>query len=536
MHENENNGGDTDPRITAETPTERSGTFFTPLMPQTIEIDGTKTIRKVSERYGADIDLFTGKPREVVTAECWELSANGTTTRILVDAGTRAVTGADLWDALKQFLTFTDAEHEEITKFNLMYQIDGDPTNAADEYARHIYESGRALDFLCESCRRVHVGDSPAIRTMFLSYAATRVTNGDGIHISISGDAGTGKSHACMTVARRLPEHAIITDRLSDKSLFYHEIPERTVILMDDQELTPDFMELLKVASTYWNLPANYRTVQNGKAVTLSIAARCPFWICKANLNGDEQILDRQLLFWTDTSEEQRRAVQEALMRAAQGLEETDESGDLVICRAIWNFIPCAEVVAPFADRIKCSEQLDPRNIKLMIAMIRAAALMDASNRRRDRHNRVIAEIKDYETAAAIMNPILQNKGGSQKLKLSAAAASVLEYLAAQNKPLIQFADVRRATGLSQAQLSQALYGRKDCEWSGLMAICPAIEVVNLSESESDGDTATAKRKSITRRAIKWGVETYKTWNVSNFGFYLEAEKENGGDRCTPTE
>ena len=523
--ENEN-GGDYDPRTTAETPTERSGTFFTPLMPQTIEIDDTTTIRKVSERYGADIDLFTGKPREVVTAECWELSANGTTTRILVDAGTRAVTGGDLWESVKPYLTFPDAETEELTKFNFLYKIDGDPTNAADEYARHIYESGKALKFLCESCRRVHVGDSPAIQTMFLSYAATRVTNGDnGIHISISGDAGTGKSHACMTVARRLPEHAIITDRLSDKALFYHEIPEKTVILMDDQELTEDFQELLKVASTYWSNSATYRTVQNGKPVLLQIAARCPFWICKANLTGDEQVLDRQLLFWTDTSKEQKKAIQDALMAQAQGLDETDDSGDVVICRAIWNLIPCAEVVAPFADRIKCSEQLDPRNIKLMLTMIYAAALMDAHNRKRDQHNRIVAEIRDYETAAAIMNPLLQNKGGSQKLKLTAAAAGVLEYLAEQSKPIIQFADVRRATGLSQAQLAQALYGRKDYEWSGLMSVCPALEVVNLSESESDGDTATAKRKSITRKAIKWNVETYKAWNVSNFGFYLESEE-----------
>ena len=143
--ENENSGGDTDPRISAEIPTARTGTFFTPLTPQEYDIAGT-TIRKISERYGADIDLFTGKPVEVVTAEYWEIISDGHENQcFLVDAGQRAVTGADLWDALKQFLTFTDAEHEEITKFNLMYQIDGDPTNAADEYARHIYESGKAL-------------------------------------------------------------------------------------------------------------------------------------------------------------------------------------------------------------------------------------------------------------------------------------------------------------------------------------------------------------------------------------------------------
>ena len=525
MHENENNGGDTDPRISAEIPTARTGTFFTPLTPQEYDIAGT-TIRKISERYGAGIDLFTGKPREIITAECWEIAADGITNRITIDKNDNEITGGDLWDAIKNYLTFENDDERELAKFNLLAQIDGDPATAAEQYARHIYESGRALEYLCNSCKKIHVGDEPAIKTMFLSYAATRVNNSEGIHISITGDAGTGKSHACTTVARRLPPDYVITDRLSDKSLFYHEIHERTVILMDDQELSEDMSELLKIASTNWRTPASYRTVQNGKPVTLSIAPRCPFWICKANINGDEQILDRQILFWTDTSSAQRRAVQEALMRQAQGIDETDDSGDLVICRAIWDCIPYATVIVPFADRICCSEQLDPRNLKLMLALTTAAALMDASNRRRDSRDRILAEVKDFETAQLIFNPILQNKGGSQKWKLSAASASVLNFLAENGRSIVQFADVRRATGLSQVQLSQALYGRNDREWAGLMAICPAIEIITLNESESDGDTATAKRKSISRRAIKWGVEIYKSWSVSEYGFYLGRETE----------
>ena len=353
--------------------------------------------------------------------------------------------------------------------------------------------------------KKIHVGDEPAIKTMFLSYAATRVNNSEGIHISITGDAGTGKSHACTTVARRLPPDYVITDRLSDKSLFYHEIHERTVILMDDQELSEDMSELLKIASTNWRTPASYRTVHNGKPVTLSIAPRCPFWICKANINGDEQILDRQILFWTDTSSAQRRAVQEALMRQAQGIDETDDSGDLVICRAIWDCIPYATVIVPFADRICCSEQLDPRNLKLMLALTTAAALMDASNRRRDSRDRILAEVKDFETAQLIFNPILQNKGGSQKWKLSAASASVLNFLAENGRSIVQFADVRRATGfyrrttfypkvktasrkaLNKMKESCGRYRREAAHWSSRCQRQDAFQETRQSRGSSHG-------------------------------------------------
>ncbi len=385
------------------------------------------------------------------------------------------------------------------------------------ELAKRIWERGTMLEYLCSSCAEAHVGDDTAIRAMILSFAATYIHNSDGIHISISGPAGTGKSHAVSTVAKRLPQDAVLQARLSDKAMYYHEVRSGTVISMDDQELTEDFQELLKVASTNWSTEARYWTVQNGKPAELKLPARCPFWICKANLNGDEQVLDRQLIIWTDDSVVQKRAIQDALMRKAADPDEEEEERDIGVCRALWASVLAETVVIPFADKIGCDAQMDPRNIKLMLAMVQAHAILRTPVRERDARGRIVAIEDDFRDTCLIINPLLGNKGGSQKLKLSSAGAKVLEYLATQSSGNVKFSELRRECKLSQSSLSQALYGRADCQTDGLMAVCPAIEIVTLSVTTGD----ERERETTGRKVVRWSRETYQAWAGSTGAFYL---------------
>jgi len=487
-----------------------------------LTIHGDVYAARVQLKYDQCVNPLDGQTEVTVSEEVWRICRSGSNEelcRVRIGDGCGSVNRAELWQHAEEFLTFGNDDEMQAAKFAFIYQFDA--ITSVELYAKYIYESGQALDFLCRSCAKVHVGDTPLIRSMFLSYAATRVTNGTGIHISISGDAGTGKSHAAATVAQRLPVGSVLTDRLSDKALFYHEIKPKTVLILDDQELTEDFSELLKVSSTNWSEASSYRTVQNGKAATLTMSPKCPFWVCKANLSGDEQILDRQLVFWTDDSVEHRRAIQAALFQLATGKETEAVSADALVCREVWNFIRDADVVIPFAGRIGCDLLMDPRNIKLMIALIEAAALMDGSNREHDAEGRILATEADFKTAADIMNPLLKNEGGSQRLKLSSSGAAILHYLSTQPSGLVSFSDIRRHTDLSQARLSQAIYGRKDVQFEGLLAACPAFDVVNhtVSKDEMDG-----VRKATSTKAVKWSVETYKAWSASTSGFYIRPE------------
>ena len=52
--------------------------------------------------------------------------------------------------------------------------------------------------------------------SLILSYAATRIENCGGIHVSICGDAGSGKSHVVDTVSKILPQGTVISGRYSN--------------------------------------------------------------------------------------------------------------------------------------------------------------------------------------------------------------------------------------------------------------------------------------------------------------------------------
>ena len=351
---------------------------------------------------------------------------------------------------------------------------------------------------------------------MLLSYAAVRVLNGEGLHISISGSAGTGKSHAASTAAKHLPEGAVMDARVSDKALYYHQIKEGTVLLLDDQELSEDLQELLKVASTDWSKSATYLTVNNQKAVELKLPAKCPFWVVKANLNGDEQILDRQLVIWTDESVEQLRSIQQVIFHTAANPDLKIGDADAAVCREIWNHIEPAIVTIPYAEGIGCDEHMDPRNIKILLSLIQAHALMKGPQRNHE-GELVEATIEDFMEAAKIINPLLENTGGSQKLKLSSGAARVLAYLAEQETGIIPFEDIRNETTMNQSALTRALYGRQDRQTDGLLGVCPALEIVEDTFTRKGGGT-------VRRKAVNWSKSTYKAWIGATGMFYLDQE------------
>lgn len=459
--------------------------------------------------------------------------------RIIEEEKRQAGTPEESNTAKPKLITGINREENQLTKFMEtpnsnkletkpeeleVIDTDADITKKAKE----IWESGNALNYMCESVARDHIGDKTAIRCMFLSYGSTRIQNSDGIHLSLSGSAGTGKSHTAEETIKRLPKEAVHNNRLSDKALFYHEIKPRTVIVADDQELTEDIQEIIKGATTNWNEPKGYDTIINGKPVTLTAPPICPFWILKANLNGDEQILDRQLVIWTDDSTEQRLSIQKAILKKAANPQNTSiEREDVKICRFIWQQIPInCYVEIPYAEQIKCDENMDPRNINLMISLIQSIALMRGPARQEPPTEpgapfKITATRNDFLDAAKLFNPLLENKGGSQKLKLSNVSTKVLQALETEeNDAIITLEEIQQRTGLNSTQVSQALHGRKikDHQTQGLISVCPAIDVIQVSKM-INGGTGTVRQT-----AIKWNVSTYKQWKLGSGMFYLNLD------------
>ncbi len=78
------------------------------------------------------------------------------------------------------------------------------PTSPPDEYRRRALEilrTGDALAFILDTFNKTHVGDRTVAECLALSVASRSVENTNGPHVSISGNPGKGKTHACCCVA-----------------------------------------------------------------------------------------------------------------------------------------------------------------------------------------------------------------------------------------------------------------------------------------------------------------------------------------------
>lgn len=422
-------------------------------------------------------------------------------------------------------------------------QIEADSSKAKMDEALKIWEEGRALDFMLSSCKSEHVGDIFLMEAMILSYAATRVKNCEGIHISISGNAGKGKSHVVSVVKKHLPDNVTYSGRLSDRALFYHQRPPKSVIIMDDQELSEDMQEAIKNSTTEWDIPYRYETVKNQTAETLTLPVRAVYWIVKVNLNGDEQILDRQLVFHVDESPEQTARIHEHIKNRylppfdnIQTRDE-DEEHKKDVSKFIWQNIPDGlNVFIPYSEDINITGNLDLRNVQIFYALIQAITILHAT-KRKSVDNGVYASIEDFKEAQRIISPLLMNKGGSQTLKLSAPAATLLEYLRTKESGTYTFSDLQEGTGFTQKKLTEAINGRGDSKSGGLEG-CPGVEIINLNDKVDyptldNGEPIRNRSKS--RKAVEWNREQFEksgaisgdiTISEKQYRYWLEKEKD----------
>ena len=380
--------------------------------------------------------------------------------------------------------------------------------------ARKIYEAGEMLEILLKSCHDDHVGDDTIIRAMLLSAAAINVTNSKGIHICITGEKGTGKSHAARTVCNHIPQSRVIYGGLSDMALYYHKFPAGSIIVMDDEDLSDNLRNVLKQATMDWDKSAEHRTVINHNEATMRAPLRTPWWTLKVEKPGDDQVLDRQLVMWTDDGPEQRDAIIRATRELVINPETPQRSYGTY--RALWGYLPATTVVIPYAANIGISPSINPRNINLFMDLIMAHALLHAPKRTRDKHEWIEASKADFKAAQDIMNPLLESKGGSQGLKLNPSEERVLNFLRGKPSGKILYGDILSGMQISDAYLSRALYGRNDGNHhsAGLTTLCPVIHVIPVTDDEKGG-------RRCGRKAVVWNKAAVEAWIAAGTsGFY----------------
>ncbi len=293
------------------------------------------------------------------------------------------------------------------------------------------------LDYMMDICNRIHTGDDHIKIPLILSYAATRIENCGGIHVSICGDAGSGKSHVAATVGKILPKGAIETGRYSNMALFYSpDLCSKKVIVMDDQSLAEEFSEILKNSTSDWDVPYVHHTVVNQHGRKLLLPPRLVYWLIKASeLGGDEQVMDRVIHTFCEDSPEQRTSVLKSIDADAEDEDAESIADDLhtkiCISEELWQILPQnVRVSIPYARDILYNPTSTPYRLHvLMYDLVRCFAYMRSNRRRQNKKGTIVANIADFYGALSILNPLIKGKGGNQSLKLGKNETKILNWL-----------------------------------------------------------------------------------------------------------
>lgn len=388
------------------------------------------------------------------------------------------------------------------------------------EDAKKLYDCKTdLLDYMMDACHCIHTGDDHIMLPLILSYAATRIENCGGIHVSICGDAGSGKSHVATTVSKILPQEVVKTGRYSNMALFYSsDLSSKKVIIMDDQSLAEEFSEIIKNSTTNWNVPYVHHTVVNQHGRKLLLPPRLVYWLIKASeLGGDEQVMDRVIHTFCDDTREQRIHIQEHICAEAKCKVKNDGilNKEINICHEFWNILPeDATVYIPYADDILFNRDTTPHRLYVMMFdLVRCFAYMHANRRRRDENNAILANIADLHGALGILNPLIKGKGGNQSLKLGKNETMILNWLKTMPEGHYTYEEITKNSGLSYRTVSRAIVGRSDRPGTPLISV-PGISQTHVSRKEpaeiDKNYGVPADFQTVSRKQIYWEPVVYQ--------------------------
>ncbi|WP_157200083.1 hypothetical protein [Methanogenium cariaci] len=398
------------------------------------------------------------------------------------------------------------------------------PTPEAEHHDRAsaLLENGDPLAFLLDTFSRDHVGDRTIAECLVMSIASQSVANTQGIHVSVSGNSGKGKSHACATMLRQVPDEYRLAGTVSDKALYYNTgIRAGTVFLFDDVALSDDLQEILKSATAAFRERIEHQTLTSDRQLKVcSIPERCVWWLAKVESVGDDQVMNRMLTVWIDDSKEQDKRVLDHL-RKREAVEGEGEgwNDDVLVCQAIWHRVKegLVTVQIPFAERVQFSSSQNRRNPNMLFDLIKAHALLFRFQREgfttAEGSEGIRATEADF-TAAARLYRELHTEAGGQETKLTKNEAAALQTIDSLDLGEFTIRRLQQPLGVSYYHVRRVLHGytnRGGRTYSGLLEKCPALSYVDVTVTVDNTNGPVRKREHV----FTFDREVYRRWSGS---------------------
>ncbi|OQA58866.1 MAG: hypothetical protein BWY45_01023 [Euryarchaeota archaeon ADurb.Bin294] len=385
-----------------------------------------------------------------------------------------------------------------------------------EEKAERILTTADPIPYMLDTFSQDHEGDRVVAECLIMSLASRSVINSKGLHVSITGESGKGKSHAIDTMMNLVPPEVRLSGRMSDKALFYiKDLQPGMVIALDDVTLSDQMQEILKGVTTSFQRPFTYRTVSKDRnAVTCTIPERCVWWIAKVEGAGDDQVFNRMLTAWIDDSEEQDKRVLSRMLAEAARPPDTrgEDREDVLVVREMWRKLEPAFVLIPYAERIQFQSASNRRNPDMLLDLIKTHAILMQFQRERTIRDGMVcisATHEDFSEAVRLYDA-LNGETGGQSTKLTRREATLITSIEKLGLVEMTVPELQKITGWASSSLYKLLngYNSRGNTYSGLLEKCPAISVYERSVTTGE-DGRTIHRKT---KVYAWDSSLYAAW------------------------
>lgn len=280
---------------------------------------------------------------------------------------------------------FTEEEQAAVARAALQTS----PAVTLREEAAAILKEGDPLRVLRDAFARLHIGDRVVLDAVVFGACVQRSLTATGIHPSLSGSRGAGKTSSVKAALHLMPPEDVLESSFSSKALLYDgNVTEGMIIFSDDTTLHTDLQELIKKAMSNFQHVTEHRTVEkvNGKMHTtvVTLPPRQMFIFTSVGDTGDDQLNDRQYKIGIEQNPASDSGFSAAVLRKAQdGTPEYPLTGEVLLCREILRQVRRHRyvVTVPFADRIVFQMISERRDMKMFLDFVQASAILHANQR-----------------------------------------------------------------------------------------------------------------------------------------------------------
>lgn len=331
-----------------------------------------------------------------------------------------------------------------------------------EDAAKEILEHGLAFGYMYDTWQSLHIGDSHVGKCLISTIPQSSMLNSKGVHVSIAGEGGKGKSDCQDKALELIPDEYKFAGDITPQALFYSGefIHPGMIICIDDILWNDGFGNSIKKITSYFQKDTKKATVKSCDGACGVAPERLTFWVSQVDMQADEQIRDRFILVEVDNSPEHNAEVLSFMGRQASGRAPTeyDLKDRIRICQDIVRLIRREEpfnVVVPFAERIAFTG--DPRAFRMFLDIIKAFTVFRYPIRDIDAKVRLVATEEDFKDAAELYEAM----GGIDRDKFSKRELKVLQAIR-DNGNSATYVEIGEAIGEGYQTVRNIILGRRD--------------------------------------------------------------------------